>query len=1029
MKKERKIITISALVLAAVIAVCAALFFSPNVKADAETWGETQLLDVYEYGETLTVPTATVTADGVRKEASHIVTFPNGKTTTASVIELSVAGDYTVEYFATINGVTYKTTKKFAVKTVAYQTTAAASSVSYGKYTEYGANSEGLLVRLANNDALTFTKYIDVANITKATDLITVFITPDIRGAADFNKLIVTLTDSEDPSIYLTYQIKRLVRTGNVALFTNYVVVAGNGQDMTGYESGGKIHVNNEYGTPINNSFTATKNDPKIDGWSGPVIDVAPDVNPVNLAYDSSEIAVYVQGKLIADMDNTEFFRTLWKGFPSGRAKLSVSANGYNSTTANFCITRIAGISADDLKNNEFKDEEGPVITVECDDENNMPKARKGSAYPVPNASAKDVYSGECAVTARVYRNYKKDNQISVGIIDGKFTPDRIGDYTIVYTAKDSFGNVTDKLLFVRAESVVDDIQITLPATSDELLLGNELIAATPSISGGSGKVSYKVYIVHNGIEEEYKAGYRPTEEGEYTVKYVAVDYIGTTAVKSYVVTAKRNSEPLLIEKYVLPRIFVSGAEYVLPNVIVNDYSSGKLVQKAASIKVTDKNGEKTYASGATFTPEIGANGDKVKIAIVFANKTLKEEAIPAIIAKTDSQIRTDNYFYGADEVVIADENGKNYRKGLGILVKSACEKSSWTFANPLIAGGLSFKFTTVSGLTNYSSVTFTMTDAINAEQSVKIKVYTAANSNVEYGGKAYSASFALANGADLAFDYSDGTMTITSGGKIFLAEIAGYENGKAFEGFSSGKVYVDFSADNVTAPSRYIVEEICDNVISRAFGDYAAPMFVLPEANEGKQSRGTIYTLNACLCGDVFAPNSTVTLTLYAPNGSVVTDKNGNKLQNASPFVAHRFLLDSYGTYRAEYTISEKDWAGNATTYTFVIKVPDTESPTIKFNDGVKTAKVGDVIVVPSFTVSDNVTAKADIYTEVFVINPNGRLIRLENANSIKCEYAGEYTFVVYATDIIESIGADGSVTKQHGNVAIARYVITVGE
>lgn len=1028
--KKKKALTIASLAIAVLISAFAVMCLVPTaLKAGAATWGEVSFEKEYVYGDTLAVPSLDVTAGNEVKTVKAVVTYPDGKASTASEIVLDKAGEYNVEYSTVINGAVYRKTFNFNVKAVAYLLSSEASSALYGDYTEYGANSEGLLVRLANNDALTFTKYIDVANITKATDLITVFITPDIRGAADFNKLIVTLTDSEDPSVYLTYQIKRLVRTGNIALYANYVVAAGNGQDMTGYESGGKIHVNNEYGTPINNSFTATKNDPKIDGWSGPVIDVAPDVNPVNLAYDSVEIAAYVQGKLVADMDNTEFFRTLWKGFPSGKAKLSVSASGYNSTTANFCITKIAGIGNDELKNNVFEDNEGPVITVECDDENNMPKARKGSAYPVPNAFAKDVYSGECAVTARVYRNYKKDNQISVGIIDGKFTPDRIGDYTIVYTAKDSFGNVTEKLLFVRAESVVDDIQITLPATSDELLLGNKLIAATPSISGGSGKVSYKVYIVHNGIEEEYKAGYRPTEEGEYTVKYVAVDYIGTTAVKSYVVTAKRNSEPLLIEKYVLPRIFVSGAEYVLPNVIVNDYSSGKLVQKAASIKVTDKNGEKTYASGATFTPEIGANGDKVKIAIVFANKTLKEEAIPAIIAKTDSQIRTDNYFYGADEVVIADENGKNYRKGLGILVKSACEKSSWTFANPLIAEGLSFKFTTVSGLTNYSSVTFTMTDAINAEQSVKIKVYTAANSNVEYGGKAYSASFALANGADLAFDYSDGTMTITSGGKIFLAEIAGYENGKAFEGFSSGKVYVDFSADNVTAPSRYIVEEICDNVISRAFGDYAAPMFVLPEANEGKQSRGTIYTLNACLCGDVFAPNSTVTLTLYAPNGSVVTDKNGNKLQNASPFVAHRFLLDSYGTYRAEYTISEKDWAGNATTYTFAIKVPDTESPTIKFNDGVKTAKVGDVIVVPSFTVSDNVTAKADIYTEVFVINPNGRLIYLGNAASIKCDYKGEYTFIVYAADMIESVGADGSVSLKQGNVATARYVITVGE
>ena len=1029
MVKKRKSLTIAALAFAAVLAACSAIFFRADVTARAETWSDAQLQTVYEFGGTLTVPTLRVTVDDASEEASHIVTYPNGKATTSDVIELTVAGDYTIDYFATINGVTYATAKKFAVKTVAYGTTLSASSASYGKYTDFGANSEGLLVRLANNDALTFTKLIDVETLTKADDLITVFITPDTRGAADFNKLIVTLTDSEDSSVYLTYQIKRLVRTGNVALYTNYVVSAGNGQDMTGYESGGKIHVNDEYGTPINNSFTATKNDPKIDGWRGPVIDVEPDSNPVNLAYDSAEVATYVQGKLIADMDNTEFFRTLWKGFPSGKAKLSVSASGYNGTTANFCITQVAGLEAYELQNNVFADDEGPVITVECDDENNMPKARKGSAYPVPNAFASDVYSGERAVTARVYCNYKKSNQISVAITNGKFVPDRIGDYTIVYTAKDDFGNVTEKLLFVRAENKLPDITIELPVESEEILLGSELIAKTPVVSGGSGKLSYKIYIVHNETEEEYKKGYRPTEAGEYTVKYVAVDYIGTTAEKSYVVTARSNADPLLIEKYVLPRVFISGSEYSLPNVIANDYSSGKLVQKAASIKVTDKNGEKTYESGATFVPEVETNGDKVKIAILFAGKTLKEEEVPAIIAKTDSQIRTDNYFYGADEVVITDENGQKYRRGLGVLVKSACGKSSWTFANPLIAESLSMKFTTVGGLTNFASVTFTLTDAVNADQSVKIRIYTATNANVEYGGKSYTSQFALANGADLTFEYADGRITVTSDSKIFLADIAGYENGETFEGFSSGKVYVDFSADEVSAPSRYVIEEICDNVISRAFGDYSAPTFVIPDNDGGKQKVGTVYTLAAGLCGDVFAPNSTATLTVYAPDGSIVTDTNGNKLQNASPYTAHKILLSSYGTYRAEYAIAEKDWVGNSTTYTFAISVPDVDPPKIKFTGSVKTAKVGDVIVAPSFTVSDNVTAREDIYTEIFVINPNGRLIRLENANSIKCEYVGEYTFVVYAADIIETVGADGSVTKQHGNVAIARYVVTVGE
>ena len=72
-------------------------------------------------------------------------------------------------------------------------------------------------------------------------------------------------------------------------------------------------------------------------------------------------------------------------------------------------------------------------------------------------------------------------------------------------------------------------------------------------------------------------------------------------------------------------------------------------------------------------------------------------------------------------------------------------------------------------------------------------------------------------------------------------------------------------------------------------------------------------------------------------------------------------------------------------------------------------------MIVMPDYSVKDNLTESKDIAVSVYVINAEGRTIELEaGSNSIKCEHAGIYTFMVYAVD-------------KDGNAAVAKWRINV--
>ena len=460
------------------------------VGANAAVWSEVNIAEFYAYGDTFAVPERTLTVGTNTVKALHTVSFPSGDAVRGKSVKLSEMGNYTVRYYASIGKEQYSDEKSFTVQGFGYGVNSAESSVAYGRYTEFGADSTGLIVKLANGDKLTFTKLIDVAALTQSDALFKFFITPEHQGSADFNKLTLTLTDALDSSKYLKIDVNRgQFSSGGVGV--SWVMAGGNGQDMVGYEKGKKLHVNDDVGTALYISFVAQNN--SGDGWSGPAVDVKPDLRYGTISFDYNSKIVYANSDIVSDLDSSDYYKDLWRGWSSDKARLTVSASGYSSATANFCITDVFGMSADELRDNNFIDDEAPVITVDSD-YTEMPRAEVGRAYSVPAATAYDDYAGTCEVATEVVYGYHTEEPVSVTLLNGVFVPDRQGIYTIVYTAKDGFGKTGRELLFVQAVKTVPEIVITPPSVLSSVELGTYVEIPEPIVSGGSGKINIETH-------------------------------------------------------------------------------------------------------------------------------------------------------------------------------------------------------------------------------------------------------------------------------------------------------------------------------------------------------------------------------------------------------------------------------------------------------------------------------------------------------------------------------------------------------
>lgn len=968
---------------------CSSIAFA---QTDAWTIGE---MGSYTVGDQFTIPTASVSVGGTKVTASGILVYPDGSATTNQTVTLSDFGRYTISYTAQHQGKVYSKDVTLDVAGKSATVSAAKSSVSYGKYA-LAEKESGLMVRLAEGDVLKFTQAIDVSNVTSDDSLVRAFATPDVEGTKDFKKIYFTFTDSENPDIYLTISACHFWDNDQAA--ASYILAGGQNQPMTGWEEEfGKLHIDNSWGTGVRHSFTLW-----LGLWGVPE-GTPPDSMQLDLRYDAAENSCYalsegLHKKFIADFDSSEYFTTFWNGFPSGKVFLSVKGAIYSGQTANFCVTHVKDV---DLTNDVFIDSEGPAIAVDYNG-TQMPEAKVGTAYPIPDATAYDIYSGNVDVATSVWYNYSASNAVLAQVKDGAFVPDKEGTYVIEYVATDRSGNTSKKLLSVQAKNQVATPNITFNATAPtSALVGETIYPLDYTATSSANQASVSVTATFGGKTYNLdKNGLRLTTVGECEVAYTITDYIGQTTVKSYTLSVGERSEVLFLDQPTLPMYFIEGNTYTLADLYAYDYSSGTENKVLATVNVTDANGTQTLASGASYVPEVANNGDKVTIVYSVGDYTLTKEiacTVPYVKINNRDRLAIENYIQG---------NGISVEKLEEYMVLTATTAdANWTFANKLIARNASMVFSGVEGKSTFGSLQITFTDAADFSNKV----------TVTFTGKKNVINVTVA-GTDVAlattFDAEEKIKISYDGeGNIIINQkeiaIAKRDDGTAFAGFSQ-YIYVGMNFVNAKSNAQVKLFFIDDQPMKDVVSDRIAPKIVINGSYGGRNDINTVVTIPSANSGDALSANVKFTVTVVDPTGKVVTDINGLALSEVDPSKEYSFKLDQYGQYKVTYTASEvTTQRANTARFIYAINVLDLVAPTFEFKHSVPTTiSVGETIILPDFVVTDNATPSENISVIKMVISPDGTINQLDgNSNSIKTAKAGIYEIRIVAFDAAHNV------------------------
>ena len=1056
MSKLKKLLITS--LSAALLGACIVPVASAVVKASAtEDWSDVEIGKEYLVDEKVTIPERTLTIGGETYDASIKMTYPNGTTKwiESGDFLLETAGEYTLTYEVFANKKSYTEAEEFFVANKLWQVSNAKSSVEYGTV----GTTNALLVRLAKGDTLTFNKIIDLSNYTSDADLIKGFINPDAVGSNDFEKLIFKVTDVYDPSQVLTVRANK--STGSVnATCGSYWTAAGPNQTLGGWDENAKhFNIKTQVDDGICGTYRAVSFCSLKGTWVGGSLpfeteEVTADTEAFSIRFDQATKEVTVSdrsnARLVADLDKPDYYESepLWKGFTSGQVVVSVTAEDYAAETANFAISKLFGY---DLSvENKFVEKDAPIITVDVDEKyvaydesldrySFIPEAVVGGKYPVPEATAFDGYSGSLEVKTKVYFDYM-NTKVGRKITNGTFDVHSTGVYAIVYTAKDEMGNVAERIYWV---SAVKNSEIPLSLTVDKgnatvsSVCGERIALAEYAVAGGSGDPVVTVTATCGETVLDVTEGTLIAEQaGTWTITYQAKDYSGIIVEESYEITVALGDKPVFIDLPVFPRYFISGMEYVVPTVNAYDYSSGTKVEKVAELEVTDANGVKTYKAGEAYTPVADADGNiGLRFVCEGASAPIK---VGVVTPKTEAArgVEIEKMFLSEGVDITRDKNG--------LTMTSTVDGSfNWLFANALAADGVSVEVKGVQGQSTFDGMKVTLTDY--ADSSIAVTMYVVHNANgaliVRFGDTNREITKGLnltidANGKALnvlTFSYKMGKFYVDSLGVTVSTD----DNGQAFNGFPSGKIYMSSEAFGVEVGEKYILTQIDNHVIGARARDSASPRVAIIGNYGGLYDVNSEYVVTSALASDVIDPNVECSVTVTTPSGKVVKDVNGVALENVPADRDYTIKLVEYGQYQVTY--KSIDWAGEEGVSTYAINIFDQRAPKVSIKgEWSAAAKVGDTVVLPEVEISDDYSSFYEISVYRMVRNPfdvltvfgYDRTFVEEGLNTSSTaddksywkyteykftfKYAGEYKFIIIAADAA-------------GNQTYIEYVVTV--
>ncbi len=1012
-------------------------------------WGANTFKSSYDYGSTIFVPNINAKVAGDDVEVSPKILFPSKKMIKKNSAVLDEIGTYTIVYEINYQGKGYSQRYTFDVMSSLFSF-GQLSSAYYG-IPENAKEHEGLIFNLAQGEEILFNKPIDIHNFTSDDIIISGYIAPKKLGSYDFEKLLITFYDSENPDIWYRQHIRRrdmVSTTGINDVGCSYYYGGANGQGTAGANvkeaDPQSINKNNEWGPMSRLPFDGVYNIVYLDEgeYKSSLFDNQPvDDYLFRLSMDMRGYEVYTtewqrdrtgeyvagQQKIvkhfITDLDNPNFYNDLFYGFPSGKIKIGISADMYSSDKAQFVITDIAGI---DLTLETYVDDVGPKITVQKEYGDEIPLAEVGYSYEIPSAFAVDENTGEAPVEVSVWFNYGNEKQTQVSVKNNRFSTDKVGWYTILYEAYDKFYNYSSETISVFCGLSIPELEIKVEAEVKDLFLGECLVPAPYEVKNSSGYYKTEILLI-DPDDNEYEASedFIIEMQGEWIVEYTVVDMIGRIATTEYIVNASISSLPVVNKSPLLelPQTFIAGGVYSIPecNGVIyyddfdyEDVDCSFFVKLAGEIEEVEEFYEvPSYLSDATFAECVYEfEGETIfKTNIPYVDGLRYDESSEEHPIKVNLQ----NYFIGDNFCFLRDNVGEN--AGIEARVVANDEKSSFIYANPVLANRFAISLTYEKNTNDYSGIEIKLTDSNNKNNSVTSYITLGEfESTMTVDGS--SINIPLDKNSNSTFTVSYNSGIIYFGNDTRTSFLVNHNDlGKEFDSFDSDKVYVEVSLVNASIDSKINIIKINNQFMYKNEEDIdeTVPEFIFIGTNGGTYSQESIFNSPIMIMQDVIAPNVDCKLDISGPNGLL-----GSELD---PSESHEVFLSEIGAYRFVYRgleyyanddFTEDD--ANVVETTIVAYSIDDIAPEIVLDfEMVTTAKVNDTIELSGFTAIDNSSEESSIIKTRQIIGPNGLIYTIpDEITKLKVTISGLY--------IIRYVAID-----ENGNLAVLDHRILV--
>ena len=623
----------------------------------------------------------------------------------------------------------------------------------------------------------------------------------------------------------------------------------------------------------------------------------------------------------------------------------------------------------------------------------------------IPKATATDDnLKGDVKVT--VYYNYGTALQQIVGIKNGVFTPTKVGEHAIVYSACDWYGEVAEEVVYVSCARVEGNEAVKLSAGDVAGNAGEEISIEECTLTGLYDDVSkVKVYARFEGeTEREEICNYRyfPKNVGNYDIIY---EY--ETPFKTYSTTSRLTTNAggnVELNEAPLPKYYIKGARYTLEDWTGYEFNEKYPGKKTATAYMKADGGEYVEIDHKDVT--IQANSS-VQFKFVLGGKAVETVVFPVVDVGFGSTLSTKEYFQGEGFA----ENAENSL----FMVKDGLGNYTLDFINVLSLSSFNLEFIVPYDekqpeliYDEMQAIDVTLTDYYDRNKAVTVRYEN--------------------NSGTLIISCNGGARKNTGKPFVGMKNTLFYNKGKLSDSsgtswdwtgdFESNRLLLSVSFIGVDGDAGIKVQRIGSQGFDATSDRIEADIYY-PDSQFGIHELGSVLTLQPAEVTDVLSPylQKNQKFTVTAPNGSYVTSVDGVLLDGTCDVTrAYQIKIESVGSYLVQYTY--EDQSGNVKSSYYGIDVPERNAPVITL-DGVEDgavlrAEINTWVDIAQYSVSDDTTAVEELHAYVAVFDPDYMYVTVENGRfgAIK---AGDYIVQYYCYDA-------------EGNCASMSYTVRVG-